>query len=313
MSDRGIPRSWRSMNGYGSHTFMWINAEGERFWVKYHFKTVQGIANFTGTDALIMAADDPDYHRRDLFEAIARRDAPEWRLEIQVMPFEDAAGYRFNPFDVTKVWPHGDYPPVTIGRLVLDQNPANHFAEIEQAAFAPSHMVPGIGPSPDKMLLGRMFSYPDAHRYRIGANYQQLPVNAPLAEVNSYSKDGAMRYFDKGAAPVYAPNSYGGPRADANVRDASWESAAAEIGRYAYEAHADDDDFVQARALCCDVMTPNDRDHLISNIADHLSQDVTTAVKLRAIDYWRQVDVGIGDAVAWRLNVEPGPAIADAA
>jgi catalase len=313
MSDRGIPRTWRNMNGYGSHTFMWVNAAGERFWVKYHFKTVQGIANFGADDALIMAAEDPDFHRRDLLEAIARGEAPEWRLEMQVMPFEDAADYRFNPFDVTKVWPHADYPPVTVGRLVLDRNPENFFAEVEQAAFAPSNMVPGIGPSPDKMLLGRMFSYPDAQRYRIGTNYQQLPTNAPLAEVNSYGKDGAMRYFDNGSAPVYAPNSYRGPRADPNVRDASWETAAAEIGRYAYEAHAEDDDFVQARVLCRDVMTPADRHNLIANIADHLSHDVSADVKLRAIEYWRQVDAGLGDAIAWRLNIEPGPAIADAA
>ena len=177
MSDRGTPRTWRNMNGYGSHTFMWVNAGGERFWVKYHFKTEQGIENFTDAEAKAMVAEDPDYHLRDLFDAIDRGEEPAWRLEMQIMPFEDAANYRFNPFDLTKVWPHGDYPPITIGRMVLNRNPENYFAEVEQAAFEPANMVPGIGPSPDKMLLGRLFSYPDTHRYRIGANYLQLPIN----------------------------------------------------------------------------------------------------------------------------------------
>ncbi|HEX6480530.1 MAG TPA: catalase, partial [Ktedonobacteraceae bacterium] len=161
MSDRGTPRTLRHMNGYSSHTYMWINANGERFWVKYHFKTEQGIQNFTDAEAKAMTAEDPDYHRRDLRDAIQKKDYPVWRLEMQIMPFEDAATYRFNPFDLTKVWPHKDYPPITIGRMVLDRNPENFFAQIEQAAFEPSNMVPGIGPSPDKMLLGRLFSYSD--------------------------------------------------------------------------------------------------------------------------------------------------------
>jgi catalase len=313
MSDRGTPRSWRTMNGYGSHTFMWVNAGGERFWVKYHFKTVQGIANFTASDAHAMAADDPDHHRRDLFDAIERGDAPEWRLEMQVMPFEDAAGYRFNPFDVTKVWPHQDYPSVEIGRLVLDRNPESHFAEVEQAAFSPGNMVPGIGPSPDKMLLGRLITYSDAQRYRIGTNYQQLPVNEPLADVHTYAKDGAMRYFHNGLQPVYAPNSYGGPSADPSLHEPSWATAAAEIGRYAHEAHADDDDFVQARSLCRDVMTSFDRANLVANVADHLSQDVSNGVVLRSIGYWRLVDPEIGDAIAGRLGVGQEPSVADAA
>jgi catalase len=166
------------MKGYSSHTYSWMNAGGERFWVKYHFKTVQGIDNFFGPEADAMVVVDPDYHRRDLWDAIAACDAPEWRLEMQIMPFEDAAGYRFTPFEVTKVWPHADYPPITIGRMVLDRNPKNHFAEVEQAGFAPSNLVPGIGLSPDKMLMGRIFSYHDTHLHRIGANCQQLPINA---------------------------------------------------------------------------------------------------------------------------------------
>src|SRR6202022_1535651 len=214
MSDRGTPRTLRNMNGYGSHTFSWINRGGERFWVKYHFKTVQGVENFTDDEAAAMTAEDPDFHRRDLRAAIARGESPEWRLEMQVMPFADAAGYRFNPFDLTKVWPHADYPPMQVGRMVLDRNPANFFAEVEQAGFSPAHLVPGTGLSPDKMLMGRIFSYHDTHLHRIGPNYEQLPINAPKVEVHSYNKDGQMTYRHAGSQPVYAPNSHGGPEAD---------------------------------------------------------------------------------------------------
>jgi catalase len=194
MGDRGIPSSWRHMNGYGSHTYLWQNAGGEKFWVKYHFKTDQGIDYLTQADADRIAGEDADYHIRDLYNAINGGDHPSWTLYVQVMPHDEAADYRFNPFDLTKVWPHGDYPLHKIGRMVLDRNPENYFAQIEQASFEPSNLVPGIGPSPDKMLLGRLLSYPDAHRYRIGTNYAQLPVNQPKSPVNSYSKDGAMRY-----------------------------------------------------------------------------------------------------------------------
>jgi catalase len=301
MSDRGTPRTWRHMNGYGSHTFLWVNAAGERFWIKYHFKTVQGIENFTDAQAKETVSVEPDFHLRDLHDAIARRDAPEWRLELQVMPFEDAADYRFNPFDLTKVWPHADYEPITIGRLVLDRNPENYFAEVEQAAFEPANMVRGIGPSPDKMLLGRLFSYPDAHRYRIGTNYLQLPINRPRAEVSSYNKDGAMRYRHAGEQPVYAPNSYGGPAAD-GVADHGWPVGPGEIGRYAYEAHAEDDDFVQAGNLVRHVMTPVDRDHLVENVAAHLGHDVSDDVTSRAIEYWRKVDDELGGRIASRLG-----------
>jgi catalase len=313
MSDRGTPRSLRTMNGYGSHTFMWVNADAERFWVKYHFKTAQGIQNFTASEAAEMTASDPDYHRRDLFDAIERGDAPEWRLQVQIMPFEDAADYRYNPFDLTKVWPHGDYPPVEIGRLVLNHNPENHFGDVEQAAFAPGNMVPGIGPSPDKMLLARLQSYPDAHRYRIGTNYQQLPINEPLSEVNSYGKDGAMRYIHNGRRPVYAPNSYGGPNANLSGREPRWDVAAAEIGRYAYDAHAEDDDFGQAGSLVRDVMTEAERHHLATNAADHLADGVSQEVLGRALEYWRQVDPDLALEIAGRLDVGLGPTIADAA
>ncbi|HUC00705.1 MAG TPA: catalase [Solirubrobacterales bacterium] len=176
MSDRGTPRTLRHMNGYGSHTFSWVNAGAERFWVKYHFKTVQGIENYTAAEAVRMAAEDPDAHRRDLRRAIDAGEAPEWRLEMQVMPVAEAAGHRFDPFDVTKVWPHGDYPPVEVGRLVLDRNPKHFFAEVEQSGFSPANLVPGIGLSPDEMLMGRIRSYPRAPgdlQPEDGAGYQR--------------------------------------------------------------------------------------------------------------------------------------------
>ena len=295
--DRGIPRTWRHMNGYGSHTFSWVNAGGERFWVKYHFKTDQGIQFFADADAKAMAAEDPDFHLRDLYQTIARGEHPSWTLSVQIMPFEDAADYRFNPFDLTKVWPHADYPLVKVGRLVLNRNPENYFAEVEQASFEPANMVPGIGPSPDRMLLGRLFSYPDTHRYRIGPNYLQLPINQPRAEVHSYNKDGHMRYQHSGNQPVYAPNSYGGPQADPRYEDLGWQ-VSGEIARAAASRHRDDDDFVQPRMLYRDVMDDAAKARLVSNLAGHLSQGVTPAVLGRAIEYWRSVDGDLGTRVA---------------
>jgi catalase len=310
MSDRGTPRTWRHMNGYGSHTYMWVNPAGERFWVKYHWKTVQGVENFREAVANAMVAEEPDFHLRDLFTAIERGEAPEWRLEVQIMPFEEAADYRFNPFDVTKVWPHGDHPPIPIGRLVLNRNPENYFAEVEQAAFEPANMVPGIGPSPDKMLLGRMFSYPDAHRYRIGTNYLQLPINRPIAEVNTYNKDGAMRYEDSGAQPTYAPNGYGGPSANHARTDPGWFTSG-EMVRSAPALRAADDDFGQARTLYRVVMSDSDRDNLVANIVSHLRHDVTDAVQMRAIAYWGNVDPTLGRLVAAGLGVSNGTGIGD--
>jgi catalase len=305
MSDRGTPRTLRNMNGYSSHTFSWINAGGERFWVKYHFKTVQGAQNFTDDEAKAMTAEDPDFHRRDLRAAIDRGECPEWRLEMQIMPFADAADYRFNPFDLTKVWPHADYPPIQVGRMVLDRNPANFFAEVEQAGFSPANLVPGIGLSPDKMLVGRIFSYHDTHLHRIGANYEQLPINAPKVEVHSYNKEGPMTYRHAGAQPVYAPNSYGGPRADpARGADLGWSVEAGELGRYAYEKHAEDDDFGQPGTLYRDVMSDTDREHLAANIVGHASDDVSVAIQLRVIAYWTKVDPELGARVAAGLGHE---------
>jgi catalase len=292
------------MNGYSGHTYSWQNAKGERFWVKYHFKTAQGIENLTDAEAMALAGQDQDVHRRDLWDAIARGDNPEWLLEMQIMPFEEAADYRFNPFDLTKVWPHSDYPPITIGRYVLDRNPENYFAEVEQAAFDPSNTVPGTGLSPDKMLMGRIFSYHDTHLHRIGPNYQQLPINAPRVDVHSYNKDGPMEYRHAGSQPPYAPNSYGGPKADPEkAGEISWWVEAQELGRYAYEKHAQDDDFVQPRALYNDVMTDTDREHLVTNIVNHVKAGVKPDVKPRVVEYWTNVDPGLGGRVAEGLGL----------
>lgn len=299
MGDRGIPSNWREMDGFGSHTYLWENAGGEKFWVKYHFKTDQGIGYLPQADADRIAGEDSDYYIRDLFKNIKQGNHPSWTLYVQVMPYAEAADYRFNPFDLTKVWPKGDYPLIKVGRWVLDRNPANYFAEIEQAAFEPSNLVPGIGPSPDKMLQGRLFAYPDAHRYRIGANYTQLPVNAPKAPVNSYSRDGAMRYNNPGD-PVYAPNSYGGPHASAEIASetASGYGVEDEVIRSAYKLHAEDDDFGQPGTLVRDVMDDAQRERLANNIIGHASNDVSRPVLERVFEYWRNVDKDLGDKVA---------------
>jgi catalase len=304
MSDRGTPRSWRHMNGYSSHTYMWVNASGQKVWVKYHFKTDQGIQNFTDGEAKAMVSEDPDFHVRDLFSAIDRGDHPSWTLQMQIMPFDAAGDYRFNPFDLTKVWPHSDYPPIAVGRLVLNRNPENYFAEVEQAAFEPANLVPGIGPSPDKMLLGRLFSYPDTHRHRIGTNYLQLPINRPISEVHSYNKDGAMRYRDNGAQPVYAPNSFGGPKADAQFEEPGW-SVSGEIGRTAYLPHREDDDFVQPRALWLKVLSETERDHLVSNIVGHVKAGVKPDMVGRVVTYWTNVHSDLGARVAQGVGYQP--------
>ena len=275
MGDRGIPKSWRHMNGYSSHTYMWANAKGQKFWVKYHFKTDQGVDFLTQAEADRLAGADGDYHTRDLYQAIARGEHPSWTLQMQVMPFDEAKTYRFNPFDLTKVWPHSDYPLIEVGRMTLDRNPTDYHTEIEQAAFEPNNLVPGIGPSPDKMLLARLFSYTDAHRARMGVNYKQIPVNRPKAPVHSYSKDGAMR-VENVSDPVYAPNSKGGPKADpaAYPQVEVWE-ASGEFIHAAYTKRKDDDDFGQPGALVRKVMDNAQRDRLVSNVVGHLKDGVT--------------------------------------
>ncbi|MFI7028113.1 catalase [Microbispora rosea] len=303
MTDRGTPRSWRHMHGFGSHTFLWYNAAGEKFWVKYHFKTEQGVENFTDAEAKALVAEDPDFHLRDLHTAIRNGDHPAWTVNVQIMPFEDAADYRFNPFDLTKVWPHSDYPEITIGRFMLNRNPENYFAEVEQAGFEPANLVPGVGPSPDRMLQGRLLSYPDAHRYRIGPNYLQLPVNAPKVPVHSYNRDGHMRYRNPGD-PVYAPNSVNGPAADPSLYEGENYQITGEIIRSAYVRHREDDDYVQPRALWENVLSDVDRDHMVGNIVGHASApEVTADMRKRVADYWTNVHKDLGQRVAQGLGV----------
>ncbi|MGI5339783.1 catalase [Streptomyces sp. CA-181903] len=303
MGDRGVPRTWRHMNGYGSHTYLWVNGGGEKHWVKYHFKCDQGIECLTQEEADHLAGEDPDRHRRDLWHAIDAGDTPSWTLHVQVMPFDDAPDYRFNPFDLTKVWPHGDYPLIEVGRLTLDRNPDDFFVHIEQAAFEPSNLVPGIGPSPDKMLLGRLFSYPDAHRYRVGPNYTQLPPNRPRSSVNSYAKDGPMRYEPSRTARPYAPNSYGGPAADTTRfgETAGWH-ASGDMVREAYRPHREDDDWGQAGTLVRQVYDDAARDRLVATVSGHLLNGVSAPVLSRALQYWRNIDKATGDRIAARVN-----------
>ncbi len=301
-SDRGTPHSYRNMNGYGSHTYMWYNAKGEYSWIKYHFKTEQGIQNFDGPEANRMRGIDPDIATRDLVQAIARGEHPSWRVEVQVMTPEQAKTYKFDPFDITKVWPHADFPPVVIGRMVLDRNPENYFAEVEQAAFSPGNFVPGIGPSPDKMLQGRLFSYHDTHRHRLGPNYHLLPVNAPkAAPMESYQRDGAMRSDGNGGGgPNYWPNSFGGPAPEAGTGIPPIDVAGA-AARHAYVLG--DVDFVQAGALYRKVMTDVDREHLVGNIVGHLG-GAKKPIQLRQAALFYKADPEYGERVAKGLGLK---------
>ena len=297
MGDRGIPASWRHMDGFSSHTYMWVNAAGERFWVKYHFKTDQGIECLTQAEADRIAGSDADYHRRDLFKAIERGEHPSWTLSMQIMPFDEARDYHINPFDLTKVWPHAEYPLIEVGKLTLDRNPTDFFAQIEQVAFEPNNSVPGTGLSPDKMLLGRAFAYADAHRARLGTNYKQIPVNAPKCPFHSYTKGGAMR-MKLASDPVYVPNSKGGPVADTErfPENAVW-SADGDFVRAAYTLRADDDDFTQARTLVTKVMDDAARDRLVDNVSGHVLDGVQEPVLSRVFEYWSQVEPVIGERI----------------
>jgi catalase len=297
MGDRGIPKTWRHMNGYSSHTYSWINAAGELFWVKYHFHTDQGIDFLTQEDADRIAGEDGDYHQRDLFDSIEAGDHPTWTLKMQIMPFEDAKTYRYNPFDLTKVWPHADYPLLDVGTMTLNRNVVDYHAQIEQAAFEPNNIVPGTGLSPDKMLLARGFSYADAHRARLGVNYKQIPVNEPKVEVNAYSKDGAMRIRNS-TDPVYAPNSMGGPVADdpKRVAEAHWASDG-DMVRTAYSLRPEDDDWGQAGTLVREVLDDAGRERLAHNIIGHVSDGVKEPVLSRVFEYWTNVDAELGKKV----------------
>jgi catalase len=298
MGDRGIPRSWRHMNGYSSHTYMWVNADGDRFWVKYHFKCNQGVECLTQDEADRIAGWDADYHQRDLYEAIENGEFPSWTLHMQIMPFDAAKTYRFNPFDLTKVWPHGDYPLIEVGRLALNRNVSDYHTEMEQAAFQPNNTVPGTGLSPDKMLLARGFSYADAHRARLGVNYQQIPVNRPRSAVRSYSKDGSMR-VDNVADPVYYPNSFDqapAAYACAYAEQAVW-AADGDMVRAAYTLHSEDDDVGQAKTLLTEIMDDAARDRLVENVSNILSGLHRKEVLERTFEYWRNIDEVVGGSI----------------
>ena len=299
MGDRGLPRSWREMPGFGSHTYQWINAAGERFWVKYHFTSNQGNIEMESAEAEQIAGADADYYRRDLYEAIEAGNHPSWDVHVQVMPYEDAKTYRFNPFDLTKVWPHADYPLIKVGTHTLNRNPENFFAEIEQAAFSPANTVPGIDISPDKMLMARVFSYPDAQRARVGTNYNQLPVNQPHASVvHNYEHEGHMRYqFSDATVPTYAPNSSGGPVGDtARAGEGGWETDGA-LMRAAQTLHSEDDDFGQAGTLYRDVFDDASKERFLSTLAGQYGSLTVDGIKERFLSYWTSVDADLGAAL----------------
>lgn len=299
-SDRGTPRGYRHMDGFSSHTFSWINAAGERFWIKYHFKTRQGIENLTAEQAVRMAGIDPDHATRDLFAAIEDGDFPAWTVSVQIMPELEADTYRINPFDLTKVWPHADYPLVEIGELVLNRNPENYFAEVEQSAFSPASVVPGISFSPDKMLQGRLFAYADAHRYRLGANHGALPVNRPHAtEVRNYQRDGAMRFDGNGGGrPNYEPNSFGGPTQDPSKAEPPLRISG-DAARY--DHREGNDDYAQAGALFRLIGTEA-QERLMDNIAGSLGQ-APAFIQQRQLKHFYAADPDYGAGIAKRLGV----------
>jgi len=301
-SDRGTPFSYRHVNGYSGHTFMWYKNKKEVYWVKIHFKTEQGIKTLTREEAGKLAGDDPDHATRDLYDSIAKKEFPSWKVHVQVMPAAEAEKYRFNVFDITKVWPHGDYPLIPFGRMVLDRNPENYFADVEQAAFSPGNLVPGIAPSPDKMLQGRLFSYHDTHRHRLGTNYHLIPVNAPKKSPESnYQRDGAMRTDENGEGhPNYYPNTFVGPEPDPIAGDPGM-MLDGEYGRYTFK-HPNDD-FVQAGDLYRRVMTKKDRDHLVGNLVAHLG-NAQKRLQLRQTALFFKADKEYGRHVAEGLKLD---------
>ena len=268
MSDRGLPKSYRNVNGYGSHTYSLINSKNERFWVKFHFKTLQGIETLTNKEAEAIVGKDRESNQRDLFENIEKGNFPKWSFEIQIMSEEEAKKCSFNPFDLTKVWPHGDYPMIKVGTMTLNENPKNYFQQVEQASFSPSNIVPGISYSPDKMLQARIFSYPDAQRYRVGTHYEMLPVNRPIVEVNTYNLDGSMNFDIKEPTKAfYEPNSF-----DGAVEDKSYLEPDLAVGDIAkrYDHRVGNDDFSQPRALFL-LMSNSQKEQLFSNIKDAMA------------------------------------------
>ncbi|NQU59107.1 MAG: catalase [Rhodospirillales bacterium] len=298
MSDRGQPKTYRHMNGYGSHTYSLINAEGERFYVKFHFKTQQGQATNSNDEVAKIVGEDRESHQRDLVDAIDQGDFPKWTMKVQIMTEAEAEQTDYNPFDLTKVWPHSEFPLIEIGTLELNRNPENYFAEVEQAAFTPANVVPGIGHSPDKVLQMRILSYGDAQRYRVGANHQHLPVNAARCPVHNYQRDGAMRFDgNSGGAVNYQPNSFDGP-----VDDAQYKEPPLAIGDVAdrYDHRDGNDDFTQAGNLFR-IMPSDEQDRLMDTIAGAMA-GVRDDIVERQLGYFRQADSAYGSGIAKRLG-----------
>jgi catalase len=306
-SDRGTPDGYRFMNGFGSHTFSMISRKDQRIWGKFHFKTQQGNKTLTGPQAEEIKGKDPDYSQRDLVEAIAKGDFPKWTLKIQVMTNEQAKKFRWNPFDVTKVWPHKEFPLIEIGVMELNEIPANYFADVEQAAFAPAHTVEGIGLSPDKMLQGRILAYPDAHRYRLGANYEQLPVNRPIVPVYHHQKDGFMSVDGNGGSnPNYYPNSFDNIDADKNYKEPAMKLDSVLADSYDRNEN-DDDHYSQPGTLFRKVMTEQERQNTINNFVGAL-KGVTGPKKkeiiTRQLNHFYKADKALALDVAKRLGIK---------
>ncbi|MEA2778480.1 MAG: catalase [Rhodospirillaceae bacterium] len=298
-SDRGLPQGYRFVDGFGSHTYSFINADNERFWVKFHFKTMQGHKFWTNEQAAAIVGKDRESAQRDLFEAIERNEFPRWRVCIQIMPELEAETTSYNPFDVTKVWPHKDYPLIEVGVLELNRNPANYHAEVEQASFSPSNIVPGIGFSPDKMLQARIFSYADAHRYRVGTHYEMLPVNKPRCPVAHYHMDGAMR-FDSPARTdaYYEPNSFAGPEQNPRYAEPPLKISG-DAGRYNHREG--NDDYSQAGALFR-LFNADQKARLFSNIAAAM-QGVPQAIVDRQLGHFAKADPTYATGVAAALGL----------
>ena len=300
-SDRGTPKTFRHMNGYSGHAFKWYTEKGDYWWVKLHFKTEQGAHNLTRDEAQAMIAADRDHATRDLFDSIKKGEFPAWKVQIQVMPPKDAASYRFDPFDVTKVLPHGDYPLIPVGRMVLNRNPENYFAEVEQSAFSPGNLVPGFALAPDKMLQARAVFYHDAHLHRLGPNYDLLPINAPKAARANYQRDGAMRTdANGGPGPNYWPNSFGGPAPESKAGEPAFDFSG-EIGRRPYPKT--EDDFVQPGNLYRKVMDDTAREHLVGNIVAHLG-GAQKRIQLRQAALFFKADKEYGTRVADGLKLD---------
>ena len=308
MSDRGTPVGYRHMNGYGSHTFSLINADNERVWVKFHFKTLSFIKNFTNDEAADWKRKDPDFAQRDLVEAIERKDFPRWAMKIQVMTADEAANLPFNPFDLTKVWPHADFPLIDVGTLELNQIPRNYFADVEQSAFAPAHVIDGISYSPDKMLQGRLLSYPDAHRYRLGANYEQIPVNRCPYMVSNHQRDGQMRVDGNGEdAPNYFPNSFEDIAVDAMYKEPEMPLDSLVADWYDRNGKDDNDHYSQPGLLFNKAMNDYDRHNLVSNIVGAMSGIAGPKRDLiinRQLCHFFRADANLGMAIAKGLEVD---------